>query len=66
MTDHLLTKRQVAEMYATTPRSIERWVSLGKIPAPVKSPAQGMRWRASDIQRHIESLQQAERKVGAA
>ena len=45
---------EVAAMFATSPRSVRRWVDKKEFPEPLKLPGP-MRWAKSRIDRLIES-----------
>jgi predicted DNA-binding transcriptional regulator AlpA len=54
-TDLLLTAKDVADCLSISVRSVRRWTALGKIPPPIKLPSRVRRWRASEIQKLIDS-----------
>ena len=53
-TDQMLTVKDVADCLSISVRSVWRWTKSGKIPAPIKLGFHVVRWRASEIQRHID------------
>ena len=50
--DHLLSRKELAEIYGVSVPTIDRWASAGKLPKAVKL-AHTTRWRTSDIKKHI-------------
>ncbi len=51
----LLTKKQTAEFYATTPRTIDRWLLEGDLPVHAKVVIGGsVRFRTVVLMNHIE------------
>lgn len=46
-----LSDRQLAERYATHPKTIWAWVRREQFPAPVKLTAGCTRWRSTDVER---------------
>lgn len=57
--DLLLTVKDVAEIFSVTTRTIWRWSATNKIPRPVAPSSNVVRWRASEIQAHIDQLPKA-------
>ncbi|EMI55836.1 MerR family transcriptional regulator [Rhodopirellula sallentina] len=52
----LITKKQTAEFYATTTRTIDRWLLEGVLPADAKVVIGGsVRFRTSVLVAHIDS-----------
>ncbi len=52
----LLTKRQTAELYGVTTRTVDRWLSDGVLPADARVLIGGaVRYRRAVLIRHIES-----------
>lgn len=58
----LLRSREVAELLRTTAGSVRSAHRRGLIPAPIKLPGLGLRWRRRDIVEWIE----AQSRKGAA
>jgi predicted DNA-binding transcriptional regulator AlpA len=59
----VITKRRVAAMIDVTTRTIDRWVSLGTFPSPLRlgnGVRPRVRWRRSDVEAFLSS-----RMVGA-
>jgi excisionase family DNA binding protein len=54
VTEKLLRVRDVAERLAVSTRQVWKLASSGRLPAPVRL-GRSVRWRASDIDRFIES-----------
>jgi predicted DNA-binding transcriptional regulator AlpA len=54
--DELLTARDVAELYSISIREVYRKASCGELPRPIKLGHRTTRWKASDIQAHLDSL----------
>jgi prophage regulatory protein len=52
----LLTVQQVAKRYGINTRSVWRWEQRGWLPRAVRLGRGIVRWRESDIVRHLESL----------
>ncbi len=54
--DLLLNVTEVAEILSLSRRSVWRYAAAGKLPRPVRLNRHTVRWRASDIQRHLDTL----------
>lgn len=54
-TDLLLTAKDVADVLSVSTRTVWRWVDQRIIPQPIKLNKLA-RWRASEIQAHIDNL----------
>ncbi len=54
--DSLMTVSQVAERLFVSNRTIWRLVAEGKLPQPKRYSRKLVRWLASDIKKHLESL----------
>jgi predicted DNA-binding transcriptional regulator AlpA len=54
--ERLWSVKEVAEILSLSPRSVWRYVALGKLPPPIRLGARSVRWRASDLQRYLDSL----------
>jgi predicted DNA-binding transcriptional regulator AlpA len=52
----LLTIRDVARHFSVSERTIWRWVTAGKLPAPLRFSTTCLRWRARDIERYVEQF----------
>ena len=52
--EHLLTKRRVAEVLSVTPRHLQRLIGRGLAPAPDIYLGRAPRWRASTINGFLE------------
>jgi predicted DNA-binding transcriptional regulator AlpA len=50
----LLRKSQVAEMMGVSPRCLDRWVSTGEFPAPIRFNNQVVRWDRATIEAWFE------------
>jgi predicted DNA-binding transcriptional regulator AlpA len=57
--DDLLNKQQVAELLGIRIRTLERWVSVGSFPAPMKvgNSSHCLRWRKARILAYLEKLE---------
>jgi excisionase family DNA binding protein len=55
-TESLLTIQDVAKLYRIAVRTARRWVAEGRIPQPMHLNQRVLRWKASEIQRHLENL----------
>lgn len=53
-TEQMLTVRDVADCFSVSIRTIWRWAYIGKIPRPIRLGFHVARWRASEIQRHLD------------
>ena len=51
----LLTVNDVARKLSISQRTVWRWLAMGRLPEPIRYSATCIRWRAADIQRHIDS-----------
>jgi excisionase family DNA binding protein len=58
-----LTLADLAEIYAVSKRTIWRWVAEGRIPGPYAITRRIRRWKASEIQQHLDGLQRTRRLV---
>lgn len=58
-TDLLLTVKDVADCLSISVRTVWRWTAERKIPPPIKLSYNVVRWKASDIQRLIDTLPKA-------
>ncbi len=54
--DELLTVKDVAELYCLSTRDVYRKARCGELPQPVKLGPRTTRWKASEIQAHLDSL----------
>jgi prophage regulatory protein len=54
----LLSVKDVAELLSISRRSVWRYVKRGKLPRPLYLSRRLLRWRASDVQRYLDSLPQ--------
>jgi len=54
-TEQLLTANDVADCLSISTRTVWRWVDLGRIPRPIRLGYNVIRWKASDIQKLIDS-----------
>jgi len=52
MDERLLSIGAVAERLSVSPRAVWKWVSAGRMPAPVRI-GRSVRWRARDIDEFI-------------
>jgi hypothetical protein len=50
--DDFLTKRLLAERYKRNPKTVERWVESGVLPAPDMIVARQPYWRRQTIERN--------------
>ena len=53
----LLDVRRVAELLGVHTRTVWRLVATNELPKPVRLGAKTVRWRLSDLERYIQSLQ---------
>jgi excisionase family DNA binding protein len=54
--EHLLTVQEVGRLLRVSKRTVWRWVAQGRLPAPVRYSKTCVRWKASVMQAHLESL----------
>jgi predicted DNA-binding transcriptional regulator AlpA len=54
-----LTLADLVTIYGVGKRTIWRWVAENKIPRPYAVSRRIRRWKASEIQRHLETLPRA-------
>lgn len=47
----LIDTQQFCKLLRVSQRSLERWLSSGKLPQPVALPGRVRRWRRQDIER---------------
>ena len=59
--DTLLTVKDVAEIYCLSTREVHRREAAGTIPKALTLGHHTKRWRASDIQAHLDSLRPSAR-----
>lgn len=55
-TDEFLTVRQVARRLDISPRTVWRWVAVGRFPAPLRIGPKFVRWRRDDLERYLDGL----------
>jgi hypothetical protein len=55
--DYRPPKGDLARRYRRTARSIDSWISVGKLPAPYRDESGPPFWLASQIAQHEASLQ---------
>ena len=55
----LLDVRQVAELLGVHVRTVWRMAATGEIPPPIKLSERVVRWRLSDLERHIQKARPA-------
>jgi predicted DNA-binding transcriptional regulator AlpA len=53
--DRWLGKADLARIFGVTPRSIDNWVSRGRLPAPDRLPNNRPAWRESVIRACVKS-----------
>jgi excisionase family DNA binding protein len=53
----LLTAQQVADRLCVSVRTLYRLLARGALPGPVRYNRKLVRWKSSDIDRYVESLQ---------
>ena len=51
-----LTLQDVATVYRVSKRTIWRWVAEGRLPRPLAITRRIRRWKACEIQQHLDSL----------
>jgi predicted DNA-binding transcriptional regulator AlpA len=49
MTDRFLTRRQVAELFGVSTRTIDSWHKAGRLPPAARIPSDRPRWRESTL-----------------
>jgi excisionase family DNA binding protein len=54
--DELLTVKDLAEILCLSVREVYRKAAAGELPAPIKLGHRTTRWRAREIQAHLDSL----------
>lgn len=60
--DPLLTVEDLAKLLKVSKRTVWRWVSLGRLPQPVRCSPSCVRWQAAAVRQHIEMLASQARK----
>jgi predicted DNA-binding transcriptional regulator AlpA len=58
-----LTLADLIEIYCVSKRTIWRWVAEGRIPGPYAITRRIRRWKASEIQQHLDGLQRTVRTL---
>jgi excisionase family DNA binding protein len=48
-----LTRAEVAQLLRISPRSVERWVQVGRLPPAVKLSGRTLRFRSADIDKYL-------------
>lgn len=56
MDSKLLKVKEVAILLNIAPRTVWRLSATGELPAPVRIGTRIVRWRFTDIERHIDTL----------
>jgi predicted DNA-binding transcriptional regulator AlpA len=56
--DATLTLVNLVEIYSVSKRTIWRWVAEGRIPRPYAVSPRIRRWKANEIQQHLDGLSQ--------
>jgi predicted DNA-binding transcriptional regulator AlpA len=56
-----LSMKNLVAIYNVSKRTIWRWVKEGRLPPPIAVTRRVRRWKASDIQQHLNSLQRVRR-----
>jgi predicted DNA-binding transcriptional regulator AlpA len=56
-----LTMADLTCLYCVSKRTIWRWVAEGRIPPPLAVTRRIRRWKASEIQQHLDSLKRVTR-----
>jgi predicted DNA-binding transcriptional regulator AlpA len=54
-----LTLADLIEIYCVSKRTIWRWVAEGRIPRPYAVSRRIRRWKANEIQQHLDGLPRA-------
>ena len=54
-----LTLLNLVEIYCVSKRTIWRWVAEGRIPRPYAVSRRIRRWKANEIQEHLDGLPQS-------
>ena len=54
-----LTLVNLVEIYSVSKRTIWRWVAEGRIPQPYAVSRRTRRWKANEIQQHLDGLPKA-------
>jgi predicted DNA-binding transcriptional regulator AlpA len=54
--DRMLTRAQVAEIYAVSPRTVFKWEAAGKIPRRLDKWTGDARWLESEVVAHVRSM----------
>jgi predicted DNA-binding transcriptional regulator AlpA len=59
-----LTLADLIAIYAVSKRTIWRWVAEDRIPRPYAITRRIRRWKASEIQQHLDGLPRATQQAG--
>ncbi len=54
--DMLLSAKDVAELLSVSKRCVWLMVSQGKIPQPIRITKRLVRWKATELQKYLDSL----------
>jgi len=55
--EKLLGARAVCELLSVNDRTLRRWLSCGRFPAPLRLPGRRLRWRESVIRDFLTGLE---------
>jgi predicted DNA-binding transcriptional regulator AlpA len=61
MPEPTLTLADLVVVYCVSKRTIWRWVAEGRLPPPLAVTRRIRRWKASEIQEHLDSLKHVTR-----
>jgi predicted DNA-binding transcriptional regulator AlpA len=61
--DATLTLLDLIEIYSVSKRTIWRWVAEGRIPRPYAVSCRTRRWKANEIQQHLDGLPQTRQRA---
>jgi predicted DNA-binding transcriptional regulator AlpA len=58
--DSFITPQEVARLASVTTKTVDNWISQGKIPTPGRTPSGRRRWRLSVIKAWLAGFERTE------